>query len=77
MSVLDDNLAAGHPGLLDSGSNMGPEAESRRGTSEPVWVRRSTFVVRVGGGTKADRHWLCRGNTTMLEEGERFKPVAE
>jgi hypothetical protein len=34
-----------------------------RGTSVPVWVRRSTFVVRVGGGTKADRRWLCRGTT--------------
>jgi hypothetical protein len=34
-----------------------------RGTSVPVWVRRSTFVIRVGGGTKADRRWLCRGTT--------------
>jgi hypothetical protein len=42
---------------------MGPEAESMRGTSVPVWVRRSTFVERVGGGTKADRRWLCRGTT--------------
>ena len=40
------------------------------GTSEPVWVRRSTFVVRVGGGTKADRHWLCRGTTMMPGGGE-------
>ena len=48
------------------------------GTSVPLWVRRSTFGVRVGGGTKADRHWPCRGTSKDVArrpEGSSRPPV--